>query len=182
MEYIFYILQLLTPNHYDSMASMAATVPIEKVYYIGATKVSKDAHSSHKASVECLADALFYESRGEPDRGAKLVAQVTINRAKSPYFPNTVCKVLKQRTKGRYQYSYHLNTDKTLHLKRKHKASYRKMYIIADKVLTDNFEGRKILTKAQYYKRCDVDSEFFDKLKYLGREGSHCFFTVGKTT
>jgi len=61
-------------------------------------------------------------------------------------------------------------------------AIYNKMYRIADKVLTDNFEKRKILTKALYYKVCDVESEFFDRLKYLGREQNHCFFTINKTT
>ena len=182
MAYIFCILQLLFPTHYQAMPLQAPVVPIEKVYHIGATVVSKEVYSSHKASVECLAEALWYESRGESNRGNKLIAQVVVNRTRSPHFPDTVCKVIKQKIKGRYQYSYHHLPNTRKHLLKKNQATYNKMYRIADKVLTDNFEKRKILTKAQYYKVCDVESEFFDTLKYLGREGAHCFFTVNKTT
>ena len=182
MAYIFYILQLLSPTHYQAMPLQLPVMPIEKVYHIGATVVSKEAYSSHKASVECLAEALFYESRGESSRGNKLIAQVTINRAKSPQFPDTVCKVIKHKINGRYQYSYHHLPNTRTHLLKKNQATYNKMYRIADKVLTDNFEKRKILTKALYYKVCNVESEFFDGLKYLGREDSHCFFTINKTT
>lgn len=182
MAYVFYLIQLMSPNEYYWMPPQAPVSPVERVYTIGTTQVSKHTYLSHKASVGCLTDALFYESRNQSERGNKLVAQVVVNRSRSPHFPDTVCKVLKQRVKGRYQYSYHLNKDKTLHLKRKNRDTYQKLYNIANKVLTDNFEGRRILTKAQYYKRCDVKSEFFDKLKYLGREQEHCFFTVNETT
>ena len=182
MSFIFYILQLLSPTHYQAMPLQLPVSPVEAVYYIGSTSVSREAYSSHKASVGCLAEALFYESRGESSRGNKLIAQVVVNRTRSPHFPDTVCKVIKQKINGRYQYSYHHLPNTRKHLLKKNQATYNKMYSIADKVLTDNFEKRKILTKATYYKRCDVESEFFDRLKYLGREDRHCFFTVNKTT
>lgn len=181
MVYVFYILQLLCPS-YHTMGLQPPVVPIEKIYHIGATVVSKEAYSSHRASVGCLAEALWYESRGESSRGIKLIGQVVINRTKSPHFPDTVCKVIKQKINGRYQYSYHHLPNTRKHLLKKNQATYNKMYRIADKVLTDNFEKRKILTKALYYKVCEVESEFFDRLKYLGREQNHCFFTVNKTT
>ena len=176
MAYIFCILQLLFPTHYQAMPLQAPVVPIEKVYHIGATSVSKEAYYSHKASVGCLAEALWYESRGESSRGNKLIAQVTINRVRSAQFPDTVCKVIKQKINGRYQYSYHHLPNTRKHLLKKNQATYNKMYRIADKVLTDNFEKRKILTKALYYKVCDVESEFFDRLVMIERENRHCFF------
>lgn len=182
MSLIFYILQLILPDQYTAMSLQLPVSPIEAVYMIGTTPVSKEAYSSHKASVGCLAEALYYESRGESYRGNKLIAQVVVNRTKSPHFPDTVCKVIKQKINGRYQYSYHHLPNTRKHLLKKNQTTYNKMYRIADKVLTDNFEKRKILTKAQYYKVCDVESEFFDTLKYLGREGAHCFFTINKTT
>lgn len=182
MSLIFYILQLLLPDQYTAIPLQLPVSPMGAVYMIGTTPVSKEAYSSHKASVGCLAEALFYESRGESSRGNKLIAQVVINRTKSPQFPDTVCKVIKQKIKGRYQYSYHHLPNTRKHLLKKNQVTYNKMYRIADEVLTDNFEKRKIPTKAQYYKVCDVESEFFDRLKYLGREDNHCFFTVNKTT
>ena len=182
MPLIFYILQLLCPSQYSGMSLQAPVSPVEPTYVIGSTSVSKETYSSHKASVGCLAETLWYESRGESNRGSKLIAQVVVNRAQSPQFPDTVCKVIKHKIKGRYQYSYHHLPNTRKHLLKKNQATYNKMYRIADKVLTDNFEKRKILTKALYYKLCDVKSEFFDTLKYLGKEGRHCFFTINKTT
>ena len=182
MSFIFYILQLILPYHYTAMPLQLPVSPVETIYYIGNTSVSKEVYSSHKTSIGCLAEALFYESRGESSRGNKLIAQVVVNRTKSPQFPDTVCKVIKHKINGRYQYSYHHLPNTRKHLLKKNQTTYNKMYRIADKVLTDNFEKRKILTKALYYKVCDVESEFFERLKYLGREDNHCFFTVNKTT
>lgn len=47
----------------------------------------------------CLAMNIYHEARGEPLAGRIAVAQVTINRAHSPQFPNTICQVVKQ---GKY--------------------------------------------------------------------------------
>ena len=48
--------------------------------------------------LECLAKNIFYESGSEPYEGKIAVGMVTINRAKHPSFPNSICDVVKQRT------------------------------------------------------------------------------------
>src|SRR6476660_1622442 len=45
---------------------------------------------------KCLAEAIYFESRGEPVRGQIAVAQVVLNRAFSGYYPTTVCGVVYQ--------------------------------------------------------------------------------------
>jgi len=49
------------------------------------------------AEMECLATAIYYESKGEPLAGQLAVAEVVINRAKSGRYPGTLCGVIKQR-------------------------------------------------------------------------------------
>ena len=49
------------------------------------------------AQHECLAGAVYFESKGEPLRGQLTVAEVILNRARSGRFPATVCGVVKQR-------------------------------------------------------------------------------------
>ena len=44
----------------------------------------------------CLATAVYFESKGEPLEGQLAVAQVVINRAHSGRFPPTMCGVIKQ--------------------------------------------------------------------------------------
>jgi len=44
----------------------------------------------------CIAQAVYYESKGEPMRGQHAVADVIINRTKRPGFASTPCGVIRQ--------------------------------------------------------------------------------------
>ena len=48
------------------------------------------------AQMQCLAQAIYFESRGEPLAGQIAVAEVVLNRVDDRRFPNTVCGVTKQ--------------------------------------------------------------------------------------
>jgi spore germination cell wall hydrolase CwlJ-like protein len=45
---------------------------------------------------KCLANAVYFEARGESVRGQIAVAQVVMNRVFSPFYPNDVCGVVYQ--------------------------------------------------------------------------------------
>ena len=57
-----------------------------------------DAPSTMSPELECLAGAVYFESRGEPIEGQLAVAQVIINRAESSAFPSDYCGVVTQRS------------------------------------------------------------------------------------
>ena len=44
----------------------------------------------------CLAEAVYFEARSEPEAGQAAVAQVVLNRAKSGLYPSSVCGVVYQ--------------------------------------------------------------------------------------
>ncbi len=48
--------------------------------------------------VMCLAQAVYFESRGEPLNGQLAVARVIVNRAESNRFPDDYCSVVTQRS------------------------------------------------------------------------------------
>jgi spore germination cell wall hydrolase CwlJ-like protein len=48
------------------------------------------------AESECLARAVYFESKGEPLAGQLSVAEVIINRSRSGRFPSTICGVVRQ--------------------------------------------------------------------------------------
>ena len=52
--------------------------------------------STRVKSEKCLAEAIYFEARGEAVRGQMAVAQVVLNRAFSGRYPNTVCGVVYQ--------------------------------------------------------------------------------------
>ncbi|AKO97348.1 MAG: cell wall hydrolase [Marinovum algicola] len=56
----------------------------------------------------CLAEALYFEARGESIKGQVAVAEVILNRVESNKFPNTVCGVINQGTGRKYacQFTY----------------------------------------------------------------------------
>jgi len=47
-------------------------------------------------SLQCLAEAIYYEARSESDDGQRAVAQVVLNRVRHPAYPNSVCGVVYQ--------------------------------------------------------------------------------------
>jgi len=48
--------------------------------------------------VACLAKNIFFEAGNQPVEGKVAVGLVTINRSNDPRFPNSVCKVINQKT------------------------------------------------------------------------------------
>ena len=46
--------------------------------------------------MRCLAEAIYFESRSEPQAGQAAVAQVVLNRVRSGIYPTTVCGVVYQ--------------------------------------------------------------------------------------
>jgi spore germination cell wall hydrolase CwlJ-like protein len=46
--------------------------------------------------LKCLAEAVYYEARSEPERGQAGVAQVVLNRVRSGVYPASVCGVVYQ--------------------------------------------------------------------------------------
>ena len=46
--------------------------------------------------MRCLAEAIYFESRSEPEEGQAAVAQVVLNRVRSGLYPTTVCGVVYQ--------------------------------------------------------------------------------------
>ena len=49
------------------------------------------------AQGQCLANAIYFEARGESLEGQLAVADVVINRTESRKYPSTWCKVIKQK-------------------------------------------------------------------------------------
>ncbi|MGQ0659533.1 cell wall hydrolase [Sphingosinicella sp.] len=60
-------------------------------------------------SLDCLAQAIYYEAGSESEDGQRAVAQVVLNRVRHPAWPNTVCGVVYQgpmRAGGGCQFTF----------------------------------------------------------------------------
>ena len=60
-------------------------------------------------SLQCLAEAIYYEARSESEEGQRAVAQVVLNRVRHPAYPGSVCGVVYQgplRAGGGCQFTF----------------------------------------------------------------------------
>jgi len=117
--------------------------------------------------LHCMTLALYKETRGEPERGSMLVAQVIMNRAGEN---KSVCSVVKKKLAGNCMFSFWCspNREKITDIR-----SYKRLTQIAYNAILGEYSQ---MTKTTYFKRCDFKSKFFDKLTYKGHEGNHCFY------
>ena len=63
---------------------------------LAAAVAAQDAPGAMDSELQCLAGAVYFESKGEPLSGQLAVAEVIINRTTSGRFPTTICSVVKQ--------------------------------------------------------------------------------------
>lgn len=63
------------------------------------------------AQWRCLAEALYFEARGETVKGQFAVAEVIMNRVKSGRFPSSLCAVINQGTGRKYQCQFTYTCD-----------------------------------------------------------------------
>lgn len=88
----------------------------------------------HKREVACLALAVYYEARGESERGQRAVASVVMNRVHDKRFPDTACEVVFQPKQFSFIRGQRLNpTDKASWAKAVHIGNE-----YADRTQTDN--------------------------------------------
>jgi spore germination cell wall hydrolase CwlJ-like protein len=85
-----------TPNAGESIAPKGEVNADDQRTKTPAERLGLLDEKSRAKSEKCLAEAIYFEARGEAVRGQIAVAQVVMNRAFSGYYPTTVCGVVYQ--------------------------------------------------------------------------------------
>jgi spore germination cell wall hydrolase CwlJ-like protein len=81
-----------------SFAYFSATRTEPAVALDGIPATLREAKRAHRreADLECLAQNVYFEARGEPLAGQYAVAEVTLNRTRAANFPHTICAVVHE--------------------------------------------------------------------------------------
>lgn len=100
----------------------------------GLPKVSEEKRTKEW---QCMAEALYFEARGESVKGQFAVAEVIQNRAEHSAFPESVCGVINQGTASgrKYQCQFTYNCDGLSDKIREHGA-YERVGKVADLLLS----------------------------------------------
>jgi spore germination cell wall hydrolase CwlJ-like protein len=125
--------------------------------------------------LQCLAQNIYFESRGEPTEGKVAVGVVTLNRVNSGQFPNDVCKTIYQKNifyeKIICQFSW--TCDRDSGSRPPNNSNYRESEEVAKKVLLEEFRLPG-LKEAMYYHADYINPGW--KREKITKIGHHIFY------
>ncbi len=98
-------LSRLAPTPRGTEAAQPAVTKRDTVRY-DAAWLAAQPKASGGAEWQCLAEALYFEARGETVKGQFAVAEVILNRRDRRSYPATVCGVVNQGNSRGCQFSY----------------------------------------------------------------------------
>lgn len=125
------------------------------------------------AQANCLAEALYFEARGESIKGQVAVAEVIMNRVKSSRFPDTVCGVIKQGTGRKYACQFTYTCDGNAeHIGEP--AAYSRVAKIASAVISGL--PRNLTDGATHYHTTAVNPNWARKFAHTTTIGVHRFY------
>ncbi len=131
--------------------------------------------SALKASEQrCLAEAIYFEARGESVEGQVAVGQVVINRVKNPAYPDTICKVVYQNRHKRNACQFSFACDRI-----RDRTSVKESWDLAQKLAREMVAGKrwlKTVGASTHYHATYVKPRWARTMKKLGKIGTHVFY------
>ena len=161
-------------NQYD-IERMLATVKLKLPDFV------REATAADRKAIDCLAKNIYWESTGEPLRGKKAVAQVTLNRTEDVRFPADICGVVYERDKvkkdGRMkticQFSW--TCMKVKNKTPRHPEEWESAQEIATKFVLDGYHIPE-LDEALFYHADYVRPKWAKKMVKIEKIGAHIFY------
>jgi len=129
---------------------------------------------SRAKSEKCLAEAVYFEARGEAVRGQIAVAQVVLNRAFSGFYPTTVCGVVYQNKHRHLACQFTFACDNVADIVRE-----PDMWDRARKIAKAMLDGQLWLPevgKSTHYHAYWVHPSWVSEMKKMYKFGVHTFY------
>ncbi len=124
----------------------------------------------------CLAEAVYFESRSEPEAGQAAVAQVVLNRVQSGLYPTSICGVVYQN-RSHYkacQFSFACE-GKSLRI------TEQESWATAVRIANEVMDGRTYLTevgRSTHYHATYVKPRWARALTRMDMIGRHIFYRL----
>jgi len=158
--------------------------PWDVAHFFGLTKVRRPSEwtSSKLLSLpvpksdkqmSCLAEALYFEARGEPIKGQLAVGEVILNRVDDARYPSSICKVVNQGTGRRFACQFTYTCDgklETLHERKPYEMALK----IAKILMTTH--DKKLTRGSTHYHSNYVNPKWSKKFERVAKFGRHIFY------
>lgn len=122
----------------------------------------------------CLAEAIYFEARGESEEGQVAVGQVVLNRVKNPAYPDTICGVVYQNKNKRNRCQFSFACDGLAD-----RISQPGAWKTAEKVAKDVIGGKqylKMVDASTHYHATYVKPRWAKAMVKRGQIGEHIFY------
>ena len=126
--------------------------------------------------LRCLAENIYFEARGEPLDGQYAVAEVTINRLRSPFFPKTICGVVHDTRwdPSRRRFVAHFSWTQMEDRGEPWGPLWQQSIAVANAVIDD--AHMPVVPDALYYHANSVQPYWANPKRTVARIGSHIFY------
>jgi spore germination cell wall hydrolase CwlJ-like protein len=157
----------------ESVAGKGQVAAEPKRQKTPAERLGLDGKARAKAE-KCLAEAVYFEARGEPVRGQIAVAQVVMNRVFSGFYPTTVCGVVYQNAHRHLACQFTFACDDVADVVRE-----PDMWERARKIAKATMDGQLWLpevSKSTHYHAYWVRPSWVHEMKKMYKYGVHTFY------
>ena len=152
-------------KRFSVRVTLAIVATLAALFAIAAPVAAEDAPSER--ALACLAEAVYYEARGEPVQGRAAVAYVVLNRAKSGEFPETPCAVVAEGC----QFSYRCDgRPESLAVRADRDAAFTTAKAVLTGVVSDPTHG------ALFFHASRIRPGWFESRTRVGKIGNHVFY------
>ena len=160
---------LVNPTGAGDMSNVIIVEVPQKVAPVERKRVNKE-------ELDCMASNIYFEASTQPRVGKIAVAQVTMNRVRSPEFPNSVCEVVYQGPKNNKnsklcQFSWYCD-DKPDVIRSKR--TWRECVFVAKYVMLGGVPD--ITHNSTHYHADYVNPWWAKKMKLIIKLGDHIFY------
>jgi spore germination cell wall hydrolase CwlJ-like protein len=148
----------------DDISTPAADSPVK----------AKDGKKWSQKEMNCLATAIYFESRGEKYRGQVAVGQVVMNRVKHRLYPSTICGVVFQNQNKRNACQFSFACDGI-----PERVAEQKSWKQAEEIARGVLDGSLYLTEVGYathYHATYVRPQWAPRMKKVTKIGLHVFY------
>jgi spore germination cell wall hydrolase CwlJ-like protein len=138
-----------------------------------AERLGLDVKARAKAE-KCLAEAVYFESRGEPKRGQIAVAQVVMNRVFSGFYPANVCGVVYQNAHRKFACQFTFACDNVRDV-----VTEPDLWQQAKDIARDMLDGRLWLPEvghSTHYHAYWVHPAWVREMRRMQKIGAHSFY------
>ena len=158
--------------------------PWDVAHFFGLTKVRRPSDWTYSKllslpvpksdkQMSCLAEALYFEARGEPIKGQLAVGEVILNRVEDRRYPSSICKVVNQGTGRRFACQFTYTCDGKLETV--HERKPYEMALKIAKILMTTHDG-KLTRGSTHYHSNYVNPKWSKKFERVAKFGRHIFY------